>query len=115
MVKISRDEYEYYCEYEDIIFCWEDMPEEEIEEKIKQVSEAYYNKIDNIMEFIYCELKNRYNISCINEMKNKIGVPRIYLDKEQVVYCEQTYDEKHTFSFEYADKFDKLMYFAIDG
>lgn len=115
MIDIVFENDEYICEYNNIIFCWDEEPEEIVEDEMKKIAEAYHSSIERIATFILEEIKDIYEVASVEEVIQKIGVPRIDLDMEQVTYCEQSFDDIHIFSFEFADNFERLMYFAIDG
>ncbi|WP_314357425.1 hypothetical protein [uncultured Veillonella sp.] len=52
----------------------------------------------------------------IDDVKARIGVPKIEIEDGTVTYCEQTFDYTHIFIFEFwDDEFEDLNYFAIDG
>ena len=43
-------------------------------------------------------------------------MPVIEPERDDVTYCEQTFDDTHIFSFTFwDDEFKDLQYFAIDG
>ena len=52
----------------------------------------------------------------IDDVKERIGVPKIEPELGIVTYCEQTFDYPHISCFEFwDDEFEDLNYFAIDG
>ena len=65
---------------------------------------------------IYIVIRNWYADVTIDEVKTRIGMPVIEPERDDVTYCEQTFDDTHIFSFTFwDDEFKDLQYFAIDG
>ena len=65
---------------------------------------------------IYIVIRDWYGDVTIDEVKTRIGIPVIEPERDDVTYCEQTFDDTHIFSFTFwDDEFKDLQYFAIDG
>ena len=106
----------YVCEIEGVIFAFEEEQTGDYEENLKSIAEKYWNKIDTIVDFMLSDLQDMYGDVDADDVKENLGKPIIDLDRGQVDYCEQTFDDIHIFSFEFVDNdFDELQYFAIDG
>jgi len=106
----------YVFETNSIIFCWDEKPGEDAEVIATRTADLYFKNIDNIAQYIFDEIQDTFEVSDIEEVKEKIGRPIIAIDRTQATYCEQQFDDMHIFSFEYRDDdFQELVYFAIDG
>lgn len=114
---VYNDDFEsYILEFEDVIICWEEKPDEDYEEIANDVRKAYNCNIKHIARTIYAEIKDVFDIKDIDEVISKLGKPQIYPDNGQVVYCENSFDYSHIISFEYLDdEFKEIQYISIDG
>lgn len=112
-----NDDYEaYILEYEDVIICWEEEPDEGYEKIANDVRNAYNRNMKHIAEAIYGEIKEMFDITDVDEVISKLGKPQIYPDNGQVAYCENSFDDAHIISFEYLDdEFNEIEYVLIDG
>ena len=116
MSKYSGEPEGYTLEFEDVIFCWDEQPDDNYEEIANNLREAYVRNIRRISEEIYAEIKDLFDIKDIDEVIAKLGKPQIYPDNGQVVYCENSFDNLHIISFEYSDdEFNEIEYISIDG
>ena len=112
---------EKYCEYrlryEGIEFCWDEKPTDDYLDTVKVVAKNYHKNIDKIAAFMLEDIQEMYGESItIDDVKARIGVPKIEPELGTVTYCEQTFDYTHIFCFEFGDdEFEDLDYFAIDG
>jgi hypothetical protein len=116
MIQYS-DEYEAHIfETNNIIFCWDDKPGEDAEEIATRAADFYLENIDIIAQYILDEIPDTFEVSDIEEIKEKIGRPLIYIESGLVAYCEQQFDDIHVICFEYLDdEFKELDCFALDG
>lgn len=116
MIQYSDKYGAYVFETNNIIFCWDEKPGEDAEKIATRTADFYLENIDNIAQYIFDEIQDTFEVSGIEEVKEKIGRPKINIENGQVTYCEQQFDDMHIFSFEYMDdEFQELVYFAIDG
>ena len=116
MLKYNDDYEAYILEFEDVIFCWYEEPDENYEEIANALRKAYNRNIRHIAEAIYAEIKDIFDVTDVDEVISKLGKPQIYPDNGQVTYCEQTFDDSHIIDFEYLDdEFNEIEYISIDG
>lgn len=116
MIQYSDKYGAYAFETNNVVICWDEKPGEDAEEIATRTADLYLKNIDNIAQYILDEIQDTFEVSDINEVKEKISRPIINIDNGQVTYCEQLFDDMHIFSFEYMDdEFQELEYFAIDG
>ena len=112
---------EKYCEYrlryEGIEFCWDEKPSGDYLDTVKVLAQNYHKNIDKIAAFMLEDIREMYDESItIDDVKERIGIPKIEPELGTVTYCEQTFDYTHIFCFEFwDDEFEDLNYFAIDG
>ena len=107
---------QYTIFYEGIQFCWDEKPTDNNLDTAKLLAVNYHKNIDAIAIFIYNEIRDWYGDVTIDEVKTRIGMPVIEPERDDVTYCEQTFDDTHIFSFTFwDDEFKDLQYFAIDG
>ena len=112
---------EKYCEYrllyEGLEFCWDEKPSGDYLDTVKVLAQNYHKNIDKIAAFMLEDIREMYDESItIDDVKERIGVPKIEPELGTVTYCEQTFDYTHIFCFEFwDDEFEDLNYFAIDG
>lgn len=116
MLKYSDDYGAYILEFEDVIFCWDEQPDDNYEEIANNLREAYNRNIGRIAEAVYAEIEDIFDVADVDEVISKLGKPQIYPDNGQVTYCENIFDNLHIISFEYSDdEFSEIEYISIDG
>ena len=116
MLKFN-DEYEaYILEYDDVIICWDDEPDEDYKEIAEVLRKAYNSNIGHIAECIYQEVKDIFNVKSVDEVISGLGKPQIYPDNEEVIYCDISFDDSHIISFEFSNyDFTEIDNISIDG
>ena len=106
----------YTLEFDDVIICWEEEPENDYEEYANDVRNAYNRNIKHIAEAIFDEIKDMFDIKDVDEVISKLGKPQIDPDNGQVVYCESSFDDSHIITLEYLDdEFNEIEYVSVDG
>lgn len=112
-----NDEYgAYVLEFDDVIVCWDEEPDENGEQLAEEVRNAYLGNIRHIAAVIFDEIKDIFPVSDIDDVIAKLGRPQIDPDNGQVSYCENQFDDMHTISFEYTDdEFNEIEYVSVDG
>ena len=97
--------------------CLDEKPSGDYLDTVKVIAKNYHKNIDKIAAFMLDDIREMYDESItIDDVKAKIGVPKIEIENGTVTYCEQTFDYTHIFCFEFwDDEFEDLNYFAIDG
>ena len=106
----------YTIEYDDVIVCWDEEPDEDCRKQADAVRKAYNEHVRDIAQVIYDETGEFFGVSDVDEVIAKLARPQIYPDNGQVVYCEHTLDNEHIITFEYsADDFSDIEYVAVDG
>ena len=118
MFEYSEEYDKEIMELNGIFFCCEEA-EDGYEDEAKSLSKAYYDKLDDIAEFMLNErLSDFYGESIeldADIIKENLGTPMIDLDTHQIIYCEQTLDDIHVFEVEFGDDLDDLLYCSVDG
>ena len=103
-------------EIEGILFVCEEEPTADYEKKLHEVAKNYYSNLDSIIEFMMPGLQEEYGDIDVETVKEKLGKPMIDYDNGVVDYCEQEFDYRSNFNFEfYDDEFKDLRYFSIYG
>lgn len=115
-MEFSKDLEQYVYEYEELIFAWDEEPEDDVQNLVKKLADNYFKHLNEIIDFMLPDIKEMYGDVTIEEIKKKLGKPIIDYDNGQVTYCEQSFDDCHIFEFEFLnDSFENLQYFSIDG
>lgn len=83
--------------------------------RMNEIANAYEKKKIDIIEYVFHSLQERYSELEADGLEEALGIPVIDIDADQVLYCKQTIDTEHVFSFEYIGMFDKCAYFSING
>lgn len=111
------DEYEaYVLEFNDMVFCWDDEPDEDQVENVNVLREAYHHNIRDIAEEIYAEIKDMFDVKDVDEVISKLGRPQIFPENGMITYCEHTFDDTHVIDVEYSDdEFEQIEYVSVDG
>ena len=112
----NEDLQQYVIENENILFAWDEEPEDDYIETVKKLTKNYYDQLDSIIEFMLPDLIEMYGPVESEEVKGKLGKPLIEQDRGQLMYLEHTFDYEHIFTIEYSDdEFKALQYFVVDG
>lgn len=107
---------QYVYEYQDLIFAWDEEPEEDVQDIVKKLAENYYSHLNEIVDFMLPDIIDMFGETSAEVLKNNLGKPIIDYDNGRVTYVEQTLDDSHIFEFEFMDDtFEDLQYFSIDG
>ncbi len=115
-MEFNEDLQQYFFEYKNLVFVWDEEPDEDFIDTVKTVAENYRRKLDEIINFMMQDLKEMYGEISAEDVKNNLGKPTIDYDNGKVSYFEQTFDDCHIFEFEFLDdEFEDLQYFSIDG
>lgn len=116
MIEYNDEIGAYVIEYDDVFICWEEEPDDDYREIADDVRNAYNRNIKHIAEVVFAEIKEIFDVADVDEVISKLGKPQIYIENEQVVYCENSFDDTHIISFEYSgDEFNDIQYVSIDG
>lgn len=114
-ITFDDDLQQYVCDYNGILFSWDEEPEE-YEELIEKLSKSYWDKIDSIARYISADLEEMYGTHSVEQIKEKLGQPNIDPDRGEINYLEHTFDEEHIFTLEYMDdELEELSYFIVNG
>ena len=112
----NEDLQQYVIENENILFAWDEEPEDDYIETVKKLTKNYYDQLDRIIEFMLPDLIEMYGPVESEEVKGKLGKPLIEQDRGQLMYLEHTFDYEHIFTIEFLDdEFKDLQYFSVDG
>ncbi len=116
MIEFNDEIGAYVIEYDDAFICWEEEPDDDYQKIADDVRNAYNRNIKHIAKAVFTEIKEIFNVADVEEVIAKLGKPQIYIDNEQVVYCENSFDDTHIISFEYSDnEFKDIQYVSVDG
>ena len=114
-MKFDEDLQQYVIEHKGILFAWDEEPEE-YEELIDKLAEAYWKKIDSIARYISADIEEMYGAHSIEEIKEKLGMPNIDPEGNEINWLEHTFDGEHIFTLEYMDDdLEELSYFMVNG
>lgn len=106
----------YRIEKDNIIFSFDEQPNDDYESEITKYTIAYKNQLSSIIEFMMPDIVEMYGEVSKDEVLQKLGKPIIDYMNGTVTYCEQLFDDTHIFTFEFLDdEFNDLQYFSIDG
>jgi len=106
----------YRVERDNIIFSFDEKPNDDYKSKINKYVIAYKNQLSSIIDFMMPDIIEMYGEVQKNEVLQKLGKPIIDYMNGTVTYCEQSFDDIHIFTFEFLDEeFKNLQYFSIDG
>lgn len=106
----------YRIEKDNIIFSFDEQPNDDYESEIIKYTIAYKNQLSSIIEFMMPDIVEMYGEVSKDEVLQKLGKPIIDYMNGTVTYCEQLFDDTHIFTFEFLDdEFNDLQYFSIDG
>ena len=112
---IHDDKYdEFYAELNGIKFVCEKV-EENYEQLAKDLANIYEVKLPDIVNFLLPDVSEMFGVSDADIVQKTLGKPQIDLDKSMIVYCEQTLDDVHIISVEFAGLFTEFYYTSIDG
>ncbi len=107
---------QYIYEYEDLIFAWDNKPDDNFEDRVKVIAKNYHDNFDKIVLFIKSNIEDIYDNVSEEDVKNNLGKAKIEYEKGLVTYCEQTFDYLHIFDFEFMDdNFEEIYDFSMDG
>lgn len=106
----------YRIEKDNIIFSFDEQPNDDYESEITKYTIAYKNQLSSIIEFMMPDIVEMYGEVSKDEVLQKLGKPIIDYMNGTVTYCEQLFDDTHIFTFEFLDdEFNDLQYFSIIG
>ena len=106
----------YAFETDEIIFLWDDAPDDDYMETVEIISKSYSESINHIAECIFDEIGDVLAAESPEEILDGLGRPQIYPEDCQVTYCEHTFDDSHIICFEYLDEsFEEIENITIDG
>lgn len=115
-MRYDEDLEQYIYEYEDLIFAWNDKPDDNFEERVKIIAKNYYDNFDEIVDFIKSNIEDIYDNVTVETVKDKLGKATIQPDMGLVTYCEQTFDYIHIFDIEFEDEnFEEIYDFSMNG
>jgi len=114
MFKFDEERDEYVAELNGVEFVC-DEPQDGDEEEAQKLSELYFEKLPEMIEFMLPELQKVYGEIDKAELPRLLGKPTIDLTACQIMYLEQTLDDIHIIEFEFSDDFEEFFYFNIDG
>ena len=107
---------QYVYQYEDLIFSWDEEPNEQYINKVKALAKNYKDNLDRIIDFMLPDLREMYGDISKQDVKKNLGKPIIDYNQETVTYCDQSFDDCHIFEFEFSNNtFEKLEHFSVDG
>lgn len=116
MVKYDDELEQYVLKYKDMIFCWDDEPDEDQIETAGELRKSYNKNKKNIAKAIYEDsIKDIFGEMDLDEVIEKLGIPQIEPEAGEVAYCEQTFDYEHVISFEFMDDFEEIDNIALNG
>lgn len=115
-MEFNKDLEQFIFEYNEVIFAWDEEPEEGYMEQVKTISKEYKEHLNLIIEFMTADIAKVFGNFTPDEIKEKLGKPVIDYENGQVNYLEQSFDDTHIFTFEFLDEtFENLQYFSMDG
>ena len=115
-MKYDEDLEQFIYEYEDLIFAWENRPDDNFKERVKTIANNYHDNFDKIVIFIKSNIEDIFDNVTEETVKNKLGKPIINYEIGMVTYCEQAFDSIHIFDFEFIDDdFEEIYGFSMDG
>ncbi|MCI9215286.1 MAG: hypothetical protein HFF75_08540 [Oscillospiraceae bacterium] len=114
MFKFDDERDEYVAELNGVEFVC-DEPEDGDEEEAQKLSKLYFEKLPEMIEFMWPELQQVYGDIDKAKLPQLLGKPTINLTTCQIMYMEQALDDTHIIEFEYTDDFAEFECFNIDG
>ena len=114
MFKFDDERDEYVAELNGVEFVC-DEPEDGDEEEAQKLSKLYFEKLPEMIEFMWPELQQVYRDIDKAKLPQLLGKPTINLTTCQIMYMEQALDDTHIIEFEYTDDFTGFECFNIDG
>jgi len=114
MFKFDEERDQYVAELNGVEFVC-DEPEDGYEEEAQKLSKLYFEKLPEMIEFMWPELQQIYGDVDKANLPQLLGKPTINLTTYQIMYMEHTLDDMHIIEFEYADDFSGFELFNIDG
>jgi len=114
MFKFDEEQNEYVAELNGVKFVC-DEPEESCKEEAQKLSELYFERLPEIIDFMLPELQQVYGDIDKSKLPQLLGRPTINLSTYQIMYMEQKLDDDHIIEFEYGDGLKEFFYFSIDG
>ncbi len=114
MFKFDEERDEYVAELNGVEFVC-DEPQDDYEGEVQRLSELYFEKLPEMIEFMLPSLQQVYGEVDKAKLPQLLGKPTINLDTFQIMYLEQTLDGTHIIEFEYGDDFEEFFCFNIDG
>ncbi len=114
MFEFDEERDEYVAELNGVEFVC-DEPEDGCEEEAQKLSKLYFEKLPEMLEFMFPELQQVYGNIDKAKLPQLLGKPTIDLTTYQIMYMEQTLDDTHIIELEYGDDFAEFYCFNIDG
>jgi len=114
LFNFDEEREEYVAELNGVEFTC-DEPEDGDEEEAQRLSELYFEKLPDMIDFMLPELRQVYGEIGRDELPELLGKPTINLTTCQIMYLEHELDADHIIEFEYDGDFDEFFYFSIDG
>lgn len=105
---------EYSTEIRSIQFITEN-PDEDTEDRATELAEAYYDKSDEIINFIIGHIGNTFLETESEIFDKNIGKPLIDMDTQQLIIPYRSSLSSHYLTVEFVGVFDRLIYFSMDG
>ncbi len=115
MFKFDEERDEYVAELNGIDFVCDEPEDSSYEEEARKLSKLYYEKLPEILDFLFPELQQIYGDIQKTELPQLLGKPTIDLSTSQILYMEQTLDDIHIIGLEYGADLEELYNFSIDG
>ena len=104
MFKFDDERDEYVAELNGVEFVC-DEPEDGDEEEAQKLSKLYFEKLPEMIEFMWPELQQVYGDIDKAKLPQLLGKPTINLTTCQIMYMEQALDDTHIIEFEYTYDF----------
>ena len=99
MFKFDDERDEYVAELNGVEFVC-DEPEDGDEEEAQKLSRLYFEKLPEMIEFMWPELQQVYGDIDKAKLPQLLGKPTINLTTCQIMYMEQALDDTHIIEWE---------------
>ena len=99
MFKFDDERDEYVAELNGVEFVC-DEPEDGDEEEAQKLSKLYFEKLPEMIEFMWPELQQVYRDIDKAKLPQLLGKPTINLTTCQIMYMEQALDDTHIIEWE---------------
>ena len=99
MFKFDDERDEYVAELNGVEFVC-DEPEDGDEEEAQKLSRLYFEKLPEMIEFMWPEVQQVYGVIVKAKLPQLLGKPTINLTTCQIMYMEQALDDTHIIEWE---------------